>query len=1065
MSFVHTHLHGEFSLLDGCGTSEMYAERAVALGQSALAITDHGNVAGILYHMEECQARGVKPIIGMEAYFKPDAIAGSKERENWHLLLMAKNLEGYHNLLRLSSAGFAADRFYYKPNIDWDLLSKHSSGLIATSGCLSSYLSDMILEEDAEGAQEVLDRMLAIFGQDFYMEVQPHDIDDEGRKVQHIVNREIVSLAKDRGLPILATIDAHYPFKEWHDTHDALLMINTGQSQKKRKKAEEESKDVMRFDATTFWMMSDEEVRESFMTQGALSASDVEEAMANTQLLADSIESFQIDKTPKVPRAAKDEADAERILREWCMEGLERVGKTKNKVYIDRMDEEIEMFRKLGVLDYFVIIGDMVRWAKSDKPLPSVKKEDPFAKKRPIRVGAGRGSAGASLVLYLTRVTAMDPIGYDLLFQRFMNEFRTELPDVDIDFAHTRRDEVRQYLIETYGQDHVADVISFQSFGMKSVIQAVTRVFDEDIQYAEGIRATGDLDDYSAPEMAALDLESAASLPGHERLAGWRDKYPSQWKHACRLEGQIKGQSKHAAAVVITDEPIVNLMPTMRAKDGSIVTQWSARANAELVSKYGFLKIDLLATEGLTVQQECIDLIKERHGITIDFEDPKQFPEVETPVGEATVVRRFPKGQNLGIFQFGGSGGIIRALREIQPQTIDDLIAANAMYRPGPLQNIPTFAKRKNGQEPWELPHEKAAPVLAKTYGVITFQEQVMQLCIALADFEPSAAAVALKVIAKGVARDAEGRAKLDMYRIPWMEGCARNGIDEEGASLLWMAMLEMASYSFNRAHSAGYALQAYQDMWLKTHYPLEFYAALLKCDPDKAALTVREARSNQIEILPPDINISQDSFVLDGNTIRFGLRGIKHVGEVAGEHILELRPFESLDDWEERIVKKKCNVKVKTALMNCGAFDRWGCRDDMSAEEKAEHELELIGFAPSQPSELAIYKHVLEAEAALTNPEDVEDGEIINVVGEITEVKKHKNKKGYDMAFVKLWYEGDEVESVFWQDELRQFDRLLKEGRAVLMRGKWQEERMSLRVFEVMGVREFAEDVTSEAA
>jgi DNA polymerase-3 subunit alpha len=432
-----------------------------------------------------------------------------------------------------------------------------------------------------------------------------------------------------------------------------------------------------------------------------------------------------------------------------------------------------------------------------------------------------------------------------------------------------------------------------------------------------------------------------------------------------------------------------------------------------------------------------------------------------TPIGESEVCQRFMKGQNLGVFQFGKSEGMLRLLRSMKPTEVDHLIAANAMYRPGPMQNADAFCKRKNNEQYWTLPHPKAERALGRTFGIITFQEQVMQLCISLAGFTPEQAYVARKVVAKGVVRLGEGREKLDKLRDDWMRGTAANGISPAVATQLWEDMLQMATYSFNRAHAAGYALQAYQDQWLKVHYPLEFYTAMLTWDPDKGAEAIREARSCAIEVLPPDINSSGEGFTLVGDTIRFGLLGIFNVGEVAAGKILELRPFTSLENFDAKIAeakaKRQINAKVRTSLMDCGAFDQWGARDDLTPDERAESELRLIGFAPSRPSDLALYADFLAERCELTPLTEACDGDVVNFVGEVLSVNKIVNKKGYRMAFVKFWYEGVDFESVFWEDKLIQYESLLNEGETLLVRGKWQEDRQSLRVYDLVRLRDLA--------
>lgn len=1052
MAFCHCHLHGEFSLLDGCGTAASYAERAVEIGQSAVALTDHENLAGALYHAQECEARGVKAILGMEGYFEPTwGWAKDNKRRGHHILLLAKNMTGFRNLMRLSSIAFQPDRFYYNPIMDWDLLARNSEGLIATTGCVNSYFGRLIVQPYEDFAvpgdvEEVLDQHLNIFGDDFFMEIQPHDF--EG---QNVYNEAMVSLGRERGIPILATCDAHYPDESWKMAQGTVVALRRGKGTKSVKE-EDKDKDPIDFAYPTQWMMTEDEVRLHFAALG-VAETIVDEAVASSELIAERCEFFSFDKSAKVPKAAETPEAAEQILREWCEEGLERIGKWGNVEYQERMDYELDMFVRKGVCDYFVIIGDLVRWAKGQG----------------IRIGPCRGSAGASLVLYLSRVTAIDPIGYDLLFERFMNDAREEMPDVDIDFQHNRRDEVRQYLIDKYGSDKVADVAAFQSFGMKSVVNDVCRAFGTDYMVSKHI--SEQLED----EALGTTLEMIVDAKGHELLAKWRDENPDQWHTALQLEGQIKNMSKHAAAVVVTDSPVRELMPTMRVpgvkvmredseetKGQEPVTQWSARANAELLATYGFLKIDLLSTEGLTVQAEAIKLIKERHGVDIDFEDPLTHPEVEFPIGEQEVCEKFSRGSNLGIFQFGGPAAR-GAAAEIRPTTIDHIIAANAMSRPGPLANLKPYARRKNGLEEWSVP-EQAESVLGKTYGILAYQEQVMQLFMVLAGVDPSTADAARRVVGKGVARDKEGRAKLDEMRTQWTRGCLNSGVSKDYAESLFKDLLEMSTYSFNRAHAAGYALQAYQDKWLATHYPLEWYAALLMVDLAKAPLIIREARSLGYDILPPDINESGEGFTLVGDNIRFGIVGIHNVGQVASEAIMQLRPFITLNHFDHKVAEKKLkralNSKVRQSLVDCGAFDALGERDELSDEEKGELERHLLGFSLSSPSEIARYKNFLETSVELTNLDLAGDEDLVNIVGEITDVKEKKTKNGAPFAFLNVWYEGDDIQVVCWSERLSEYQDLLEVGRAVLISGEWQASRRSVVLKYAMSVSDCAREL-----
>jgi DNA polymerase-3 subunit alpha len=800
----------------------MYAERTAELGQSALAITDHGTLSGVLYHVQACEAVGVKPIVGMEAYFRPDVEADREAKAQYdytHLVLLAKNYEGFNNLMQLSTWAWQ-EGFYSRPAVQWDILRKHSAGLIASSSCVNGYLPRRITEGDDDAAMTYIRAMLDIFGEDFYLEIQPHDFDK-----QKIVNAWLCDSANDYGVPIVAAADAHYPHKGWHTTQQVMLMM----------------KNIHQDRNPTEWLMSEEELHTLMATtHPLLDPGVVAEAVRNSKVIADRCEHYQIDKSPKIPKATKSTLEAERILREWCTEGLERIGKSDDPEYQARVETEFKTLRKLKVMDYFVIVGDMVRWAKSEG----------------IRVGPGRGSAAGCLINYLIGITAVDPIGYGLLFERFMNDYRTELPDIDIDFQDDRRDEVKQYLRERWGEDYVVDIAAFQSFSHKSSIKDVGRALEIPFPELEG--ATKTIPDVGLFGVTLEDLEQQ-----EPRIAKLFEDHPILKLHATRLFGQIKGLSRHAAAVIVTNRPASEVIPMMRDQKENMVTQWSERADAQLISPYGFLKIDCLSSSGLTIQDHAVKLVKKRRGIEYDFEDIHQFPVNESPdFAEEDIVSAFADGALLGIFQFGASHGIKALLREIKPTSLEHIIAANALYRPGTLSNgmADEYARRKNGKS-WDLAHPSLEPFLAYTYGIMVFQEQVMQMYQALGkDVLPAESAIFLKVVGKGIARDLHGREKVQKYYDKFAAGCEEKGIPKRAYDEIWDQILQMTTYAFNKSHSTGYALQAYQDMFLKQRATLEEYSALLTVeskDAKKIPGIIRESKLFGISIKPPDVNSS----------------------------------------------------------------------------------------------------------------------------------------------------------------------------------------------------------------
>ena len=1038
MGLVHLHRHGDFSLLDGVGRDEMYAERAAELGQSALALTDHGNLAGSLYHAEACHKVGIKPIVGMEAYFRPD-IKKDRDEKNvygyYHLVLLAKNATGFKNLMRLTNASYTDDYFYQKPNVDWALLREHSEGLIASSSCLAGLLPQLLMQEDIAGTERTLRVFQDIFGDDFYLETQPHDIDE-----QRLVNHELLKLASKNGIPVVAAVDAHYPFKGWRDTQDVALMIATNSSLKKREEDREKGKSVMEFTGDTFWLMSHDELRTSFHTyHPEIPNSTVEEMISNSETIAERCEDFNYDKSPKIPRATERDGEAELILREWCNEGLERINRVSDPEYLERMERELRVIGRVGVADYFVIVGDMVRWAKSQG----------------IRVGAGRGSAAGSLVNYLIGITSIDPIGYDLLFERFLNEHRTEIPDIDIDFQDDRRDEVKQYLKTKWGDEYVVDIGAFQSFGHKGVIQDVGRVLN--LPFIEIKRATDDIPPQA--KTFGMDMRDIAeAIPSIGKLFG---KYPELEKHCLRLYGQMKGQSTHAAAVVVTDRPASELIPMMRSKEEGMVTQWGERGNAQLISPYGFLKIDCLSLAELSVQDRTTKLIKDRHGVDVDFESIEQFPVIESPYNiERDIIDSFSDGANIGVFQFE-SKGIVGLLKNIKPENLEHVIAANALYRPGTLDNNVAFdyASRKNDKHNWKISHESVEKFIGYTYGFMVFQEQVMQIYSALAqDATEAEAALFLKVVAKGIARDLEGKSRLEAYYDKFAAGCEDKGINKRTTDTLWGQILQMSTYSFNKAHAAGYSLGAYQDKWLKNRYTIEFYVSLLSKKPKKIPEIIRESKYYGISILPPDINTSEEEFTIDGNSIRFGLLGIKYVGPSTIAAIKDARPFESFEDLIEKVPRRQLNLRTRKHLLMSGALDRWGGRtawvldedgdripDPVDLAQMTEWEKEAMGFAVSKGDDLNVYRELIEQR--ITLDEDFEDEEEVLVAGEIIAIKEHKTKKGDQMAFATLDYFNKEYRLTIFPESYKRFKHMLVQGKVLMAIGDWDEERDTITV------------------
>lgn len=1084
MGLIHLHRHSEHSLLDGTGTAEQYAQVAHDLGQPALALTDHATMSGALHHIVACEKQGIMPIVGVEAYFREDRNIREDKvvlKEYYHMTLLAKNLEGWHNLLRITSDAWSKG-FYGKPCCDYDTLDRYGDGLIVMTACVSGFLPYNIIRggEDKK-LKSWLTKMRKRFGDDLHVEIMPHDFDDQRQS-----NLEVVSFAAREGLDVVATVDAHYPTQDWHDTHEVVWLISTASSFKQ--KAEEKAKKIELLKAEgkgedvyddfgagklgTLYLMSEDELKQTFAdNHPQLPAEVVTDAIAGTERVAAKIEPFLVDKSPKMPRVTEAKAreiepgameeelpvdvkwanDAERfaekILRGWLREGFARNTRIRAshgyefplEVHQKQCEYELDIFRSKGVLSYFVVIGEVVRWAKANG----------------IRVGPGRGSAAGSDVLYNIDVTGLDPIGHRLKFERFMNPARSDMPDVDLDFQHDKRKFAKAHAGDVWGTDHVADIISHGTFAPRAVLGAVSRAFD--VPYEEYTEVTKNLDDGSGD----YDLQDIHDLGGV--LENFAAKYPEVWKHALRLEGQVARLSKHAAGVVITDQPVTDYMPTQRGNDGSIVTAWSEQADFPIISKYGFLKIDFLGIDGLTLQAHALDSIEKETGERPAIDD---LPFTWDPMAvEQEVMEPFGRGGNFGVFQFAGSG-ISGLLKQIKPTNFNDLVAANALYRPGPLESGTAFqyGDRKNGRAPEEYWADAVRPALEETYGIMVYQEQAIEVAQLLAGYSPSEADLIRRTLTKlssAKVSDNAGRNALEAMREEWVKRVVAEGHSKEVAEEVLTQYMFFTRYSFNKAHAGGYGAEAYQDMWLKVHFPKHFYAACMTIETDEVARAVREAQARDVVVLPPDINTSERAFAIDGEAIRFGLEAVKFVSDSSISVIAKLRedgePFESYAEFEKRVtdagLAAKCNSRVRQALLKCGAFDELGERKDgvefehtftkeegpvtltWSDKTRARMEREFIGFALSANASDE-HKELIARRAFTPDElERVEPGSTVTIGGELTRVKDHKTKRGQPMAFVDISFGTDTHSCVCFTETYLTHRSVLWEGNAVLAR------------------------------
>lgn len=877
--FVHLHNHTDFSLLDGATKVRDLVAEAARQKMPAIAMTDHGNLCGAVDFYSAAKKEGVKPIIGCELYFtegsyvdKGADMYGNK-RPIYHLLLLAKNEAGWKNLIKLSTAGYR-DGFHYKPRVDYELMSEHSEGIIALSGCIQSHVNQTFLKKGEQEATRIAGLMQDLYGEDFYLELQNHGIEEE-----LAADSFLVGLSKKLGAKLVATNDTHYLKKEDADPHDILLCVQT--------RADRSDPKRFKFTGEEFYLKSEAEMKQLF--------GEVPEALTNTLEVAEKVEfdmGFGEKHFPefRLPDDAESDNDFE-YLKKLSEEGLPKRYPEETPEIRERLESELEIIRMKKLASYFLIVQDFIA----------------FARREGIPVGPGRGSAAGSLVSYLIGITNIDPLRYGLLFERFINPERESYPDIDVDFSDSRRGEVIEYVRQKYGEECVGQIITFGRMLSKQVIKDVGRVMGVPLSEVEQI--TKLVPDPVQGRSAKLK-DALNDVPELRDLIESRTEYRELMDRALRLEGTIRNAGVHAAGVVITPEPIDNLVPMYRATDGNLVTQFDM-VNVE---KLGLLKVDFLGLKTLTILERTLELLRQR-GIEIDLD--------KIPLDDAETYELFARADTIGIFQFE-SGGMRDNLRKLKPERLEDLIAMNALYRPGPMDNIPDYIERKHGRQQVTYLDDKLAEILDETYGIIVYQEQVMQIANRLAGMSLGRA---------DILRRAMGKKKKDVMaqmKPEFVEGCVKNDISKKNAGALWDLIEKFASYGFNKSHSAGYALVAYQTGYLKTHYPAEFMAASMTTrqrDTDELVLFLEECKRTAIEVLPPDVNTSQEEFaVTPEGQVTFGLTAIKGVGSGAIQNILGERDtggaFEDLFDLTGRINGRLVNKKVIECLINAGATD-----------------------------------------------------------------------------------------------------------------------------------------------
>ena len=1027
---VHLHVHSEYSLLDGACKIDKLAARAAELDMPALGLTDHGVMNGSVEHYKACRDAGIKPIIGLEAYFVDDRITTPQAAryERNHLTLLASDEAGFRNLVKLSSAGFLEGFSRGKANVDLELLSAHSEGVIALTGCLQSRFCRRLVEDRPDDARAHVDDLVNAFGPDqVYFEVQRNGVPEQEK-----ANEGIVKVARELGRPLVATADVHYLRREDYDSHAALLCVQT-------KSTIEQPK--LRFDTNEFYLKSSDEMAESF--------SDMPDSVASTLEIAERCEVEMKLGQLLLPRfPTPDGVEPGEMLRDLALDGLrKRYGDPIPADAMERLEFELGVIDEMGFQSYFLIVWDFVNYAKQNG----------------VAVGPGRGSAAGSIVAYALEITDLDPLANGLLFERFLNPGRKSMPDIDIDFSVRGRERVIRYVADKYGRECVAQIITFGKMAPRAATRDAARVLGYD--YGTGDRLAKQIPE---PIMGRSPSFEECLKPGEE-LKRTYDSDPDAQRiidTAQGLEGIVRNHSIHAAAVVIADRPLQEIVPLQLAEDRGggggngngngngkteraykTVTQYSMGPIEEI----GLLKMDFLGLRNLDVIEDATAIIERSRGERIDIKD--------IPLDDPKTYAMLAKGDSVGVFQFE-SDGMRDALKTIRPTEFQDLVAIGALYRPGAMRFIPDYAKGKRDPESIRYPDPRLRQITETTYGCVIYQEQLMEIAKQMAGFEPSEADDLRKAVGK------KKRDLMATMKEKFLEGMAASRTDLKVAKDLWSLMEAAADYSFNRSHAACYALISYRTAWLRANYPAEYMAALISTvmsTKDKVPFFVNRCAEMDIEVLPPDVNSSDHGFVVSGNSIRFGLDAVKNVGHIAVQAILDARSkdgdFTSLWDFCERVDSRTVNKRAIECLVKCGAFDSTGAsrkgmlealpaatafgqkaQEDsrlgqssifdlgggaeeagparqhhapIRAEEFDQNELlrlekETLGtFLSSHP--LAEVKDALRArvDCSLSSLADTQDGSWVTVGGIVTEFKRHKSKNGSLMSFATL----DDVE------------------------------------------------------
>lgn len=1053
MAFAHLHVHTEYSLLDGACRMERLLDAAKEMGQTAVAITDHGCMYGVVEFYKAAKKRGIQPILGCEVYVarrtRFDKVH-ELDGENRHLVLLCENETGYHNLLALVSKAWV-EGFYSKPRVDLDLLREHHEGLIALSACLAGEIPRALARGDYEGAREAALRYEGIFGRgNFYLELQDHGMAEQKR-----INPQLIRLSRETGIPLVATNDCHYIAPEDSRMHRVLLCIQTGRTI--------EDENAMEFGSEEFYFKSEEEMRALFP--------DVPEAADNTVKIAQRCQvELEFGKTKLPAFFTPDGSDNLEFFRRLCQEGLaRRYGENPPQEYRDRLEYEIRVISQMGYVNYYLIVWDFIRYARSVG----------------IPVGPGRGSGAGSLAAYCVGITNVDPMRYDLLFERFLNPERVSMPDFDIDFSDERRDEIIGYVVDKYGADHVAQIVTFGTMAARGALRDVGRALNIPYNKVDQVAKL-------VPLSLGMTLDTAMKQSKELREKVEADPQVKElWDMARKVEGMPRHASTHAAGVVITDKPVMDYVPLSK-NDDAVVTQYTMTAIEEL----GLLKMDFLGLRNLSVIDHAEKLVRRREaGFSIEA----------APEDDGAVFRMLSEGHSEGVFQLE-SPGMKRLLVQAQPACVEDLIAIISLYRPGPMQFIPQYLESRKNPESVHYRHPLLRPILEPTGGCIIYQEQVMQIFRDLAGYSLGRADIVRRAMAKKkhdvLEREREvflhGQQREDGT---WeVDGCLRRGVDQRTALELFKEIESFASYAFNKPHAAGYAVVAYQTAYLKCHYPCEYMAALLSSvlgQTGKVAEYIEECGRLGISVLPPHVNYSDTGFTVVGKSIRFGLLAVKNLGRnVIARMVAERRAageFTSFYNFCKRMAGRDLNRRAIESLVKCGALDGLGNNrremllavervldsleadkrrnvegqmgffdapgsaqggeppldktEDFSAADKLNMEKEVTGMYLSghpmaayaglyQEGGYARMDEILQS-AGERETGRYQDGQWVTLLGMVVGVRKKATKNNAQMAFATLEDMYGTITALVFPKVLEQYGSLLYEGAVVAVQGK----------------------------